>query len=353
LSPQAAFVVSDILADPAARATGFGSGGPLATPYPSSVKTGTSKNFRDNWCVGFTSGHVVAVWAGNFQARPMLRVSGITGAGHLWRQVSDLLAGSRPPAPRRIPPGVSLLAFCPVSGLPAGPDCPNTKTEWVVDSAPSPPRCSHRHFRPGVLEALRAAVPGAGKEAAGMDDALIGGAGTHAAGMDDASIRGAGTRPAAMDAAGPRAAGPGIAAGPEESGGFAPAGRLPGGPAAAGGGAPFVRAAPASQARPAPPGAVGRNLPFGLLSPAVGEVLALDPDLPPAFQRLRAVGQSEPGVDELVFVLNGAEIGRREVSGHQRASAWVELSPGPQTLELQAWSGGRMARSDRVRYTVR
>jgi penicillin-binding protein 1C len=41
----------------------------LATPYRASVKTGTSKDMRDNWAVGFGARHTVAVWVGNFSAR--------------------------------------------------------------------------------------------------------------------------------------------------------------------------------------------------------------------------------------------------------------------------------------------
>ncbi len=50
-----AFVVSDILADPAARALTFGLDSPLVTRGWAAVKTGTSKDMRDNWCIGYTS----------------------------------------------------------------------------------------------------------------------------------------------------------------------------------------------------------------------------------------------------------------------------------------------------------
>ncbi|MDR3134654.1 MAG: penicillin-binding protein 1C, partial [Deltaproteobacteria bacterium] len=135
IDPGAAFIISDILADDPARSTGFGLQGPLATPYRVSVKTGTSKNFRDNWCLGYSDGFVIGVWAGNFQNRPMGKVSGLTGAGHLWRKVADLLAETRPPAPVIVPPGVIATPVCPVSGLPAGPGCPNVRIEYFLEAA--------------------------------------------------------------------------------------------------------------------------------------------------------------------------------------------------------------------------
>lgn len=108
--PAAAFVVSDILADRAARSVTFGLENPLATPFWSAVKTGTSKDMRDNWCVGFSRHYTVGVWVGNFDGRPMRGVSGVTGAAPVWLETMLLLergehAGA--PAP---PPGVERRA---------------------------------------------------------------------------------------------------------------------------------------------------------------------------------------------------------------------------------------------------
>ncbi|MBF0530963.1 MAG: transglycosylase domain-containing protein, partial [Deltaproteobacteria bacterium] len=123
-SAPAAYLVTDILGDDAARATGFGRDSLLALPFPAAAKTGTSKNFRDNWTVGYTSSVVVGVWAGNFDARPMGRVSGITGAGPLWRQVMRLCAAYYPPEPFNRPEGLAELAVCPETGLRATEACP-------------------------------------------------------------------------------------------------------------------------------------------------------------------------------------------------------------------------------------
>jgi penicillin-binding protein 1C len=100
--PAAAFVVADMLADPAARATTFGLDSPLVTRGWAAVKTGTSKDLRDNWCVGFTSRYTVAVWVGNAAGAPMQGVSGVSGAAPVWREVVAYLhtkEPSRAPAP--------------------------------------------------------------------------------------------------------------------------------------------------------------------------------------------------------------------------------------------------------------
>ena len=90
-SPEASFVISDILSDRASRSTTFGLENSLATRYWSAVKTGTSKDMRDNWCVGYTDEFTVGVWVGNASGAPMRDVSGITGAAPTWLNVMNYL----------------------------------------------------------------------------------------------------------------------------------------------------------------------------------------------------------------------------------------------------------------------
>jgi penicillin-binding protein 1C len=100
----ASHVVADILADRGARAPTFGLENALATRVWSAAKTGTSKDMRDNWCVGFTSRYTVGVWVGNFSGAPMHDVSGVTGAAPIWRDVVHRLhrdVASTPPVPPR------------------------------------------------------------------------------------------------------------------------------------------------------------------------------------------------------------------------------------------------------------
>ncbi|MCU0605814.1 MAG: penicillin-binding transpeptidase domain-containing protein, partial [Desulfobacterales bacterium] len=95
-SAQAAFIVSDILADREARAPTFGLENPLATRFWTAVKTGTSKDMRDNWCVGYSQHVTVGVWVGNFSGEPMREVSGVSGAAPIWLDLMNHLHRSRP-----------------------------------------------------------------------------------------------------------------------------------------------------------------------------------------------------------------------------------------------------------------
>ncbi len=90
-STETSFIISSILSDPNARSIGFGWDSPLETPFWTVVKTGTSKDYRDNWCVGYSERYTVGVWTGNFNAEAMNKVSGVSGAGPSWYEIMSHL----------------------------------------------------------------------------------------------------------------------------------------------------------------------------------------------------------------------------------------------------------------------
>lgn len=106
LDPQHVYLITHILADAAARAPAFQSGGPLELPFPCAVKTGTSSDFHDNWCLGFTPEFTVGVWAGNFENRPMKGISGVTGAAPIFHRAMLSLYEQRQPGGFQRPPGL-------------------------------------------------------------------------------------------------------------------------------------------------------------------------------------------------------------------------------------------------------
>lgn len=58
------------------------------------LKTGTSRDFRDSWVIGYTPDFLVGVWLGNADNSPMEEVSGQVGAGKIWSEVMQLLFNS-------------------------------------------------------------------------------------------------------------------------------------------------------------------------------------------------------------------------------------------------------------------
>ncbi len=75
------------LALPEYRRLTFGIDNVLTLPFLAAVKTGTSKDMRDNWCIGWTPDYTVGVWVGNFSGQSMWNVSGVTGAAPIWRKL--------------------------------------------------------------------------------------------------------------------------------------------------------------------------------------------------------------------------------------------------------------------------
>ncbi len=102
----AAFIVGDILSDRTARSVTFGLKNELATNFWAAVKTGTSKDMRDNWCLGYSDRYTVGVWVGNFDGQSMWDVSGVSGAAPVWREVMDYLHRGQPSRAPGAPAGV-------------------------------------------------------------------------------------------------------------------------------------------------------------------------------------------------------------------------------------------------------
>ncbi len=77
-------LIGNILSDSDNRSLAFGLGNALSGNSWWAVKTGTSKDMRDNWCVGYSDRYTVGVWVGNFTGQPMWNVSGVTGAAPIF-----------------------------------------------------------------------------------------------------------------------------------------------------------------------------------------------------------------------------------------------------------------------------
>ncbi|NOG50385.1 MAG: hypothetical protein HND48_13880 [Chloroflexi bacterium] len=134
MDERVAWLITDMLADPAAREPGFGRNSLLNIGRPAAVKTGTTTDFRDNWIVGYTPSLVVGVWVGNPDNRPMREATGLTGAGPIWHTfIRSVLLGTPEESFGPPPPGIVRAPVCIVSGMLPTADCPNTRLEWFID----------------------------------------------------------------------------------------------------------------------------------------------------------------------------------------------------------------------------
>ncbi len=151
-SEEIAFLLGDILRDHAARKPAFGEGSVLDLPFPCAVKTGTTKDFRDNWTVGFTSEYTVGVWVGNFDATAMNKISGVSGAGPIFREIMLALHRDFPPARASRPQALQAISICTSSGMLPNEYCPNQMTELFLPEAPPRERCDWHRILLGHAE---------------------------------------------------------------------------------------------------------------------------------------------------------------------------------------------------------
>ncbi len=140
MDPRAAFIVSDILSDTNARARTFGTDNVLGTRFWTAVKTGTSKDMRDNWALGYSSRYTVGVWVGNADGSSMWDVSGTSGAAPVWASVMRYLhdgqgtRGKLPSVSPTPPAGLAQIRTTYQQGQEAG------RTEWYLSGTAQPAR---------------------------------------------------------------------------------------------------------------------------------------------------------------------------------------------------------------------
>jgi len=161
-SPGAAFIITNILSDGDARVPSFGYRSPFNLPFPCAAKTGTSKDYRDNWTIGYTPRQTVGVWVGNFDGKPMHDVSGITGCGPLFRDIMLLLNAKDPPPPFAEPRGLVRRSICPLSGRLARALCPGRMDEIFISGTEPREVCWTSHGAgagPGLTTASISEAP--------------------------------------------------------------------------------------------------------------------------------------------------------------------------------------------------
>lgn len=124
-------LITDILQDKAARLAEFGENNVLEFPFPVAAKTGTSRNFNDNWTVGFTPQVTIGVWVGNSDGQAMQQVSGISGAGPIFHQVMDVINNHQNKTFNQLTKLVS-TKICLPSGLLPQPLCNHTSDEYFL-----------------------------------------------------------------------------------------------------------------------------------------------------------------------------------------------------------------------------
>jgi penicillin-binding protein 1C len=158
VSSRSAFLISDVLSDQDARAYVFGRGSHLDFPFAVAAKTGTSQAYHDNWAIGYTRTVTVGVWVGNFNRRPLISSSGVTGAGPIFQAVmlaaQEHLRGELPGDADLVTAataeGLDRRTICSLSGLAATDSCPNQAQEYLPRDAHLEPCSWHQRTQEGI-----------------------------------------------------------------------------------------------------------------------------------------------------------------------------------------------------------
>jgi len=149
MTPQEAFLISDILSDNSARELTFGAVNGLQVPrYQVAVKTGTTNDKKDNWVIGWTPNLLSVVWVGNNNNAPMGRIaSGVSGATPIWKRIMVYSLPKRDKKEFSIPDKIINLEVDRISGYLAHNNFPSRSEYFIDGTQPSTPDPIHLNLK--------------------------------------------------------------------------------------------------------------------------------------------------------------------------------------------------------------
>ena len=128
LTPQVAYLITDMLKS----AVQWGTGAAANIGIPQAGKTGTADDYRNAWFIGYTPSFVAAVWVGNDDDSPMNHVVGGSVPARIWAAIMRQAVTRMPQDDWLVPSGIIQATVCGRSGLLAGPDCQDPRTELFL-----------------------------------------------------------------------------------------------------------------------------------------------------------------------------------------------------------------------------
>ncbi|MGC9335333.1 MAG: hypothetical protein ACP5JJ_14355, partial [Anaerolineae bacterium] len=139
ISPQHAYLITDILADNQARAPSFGQNSPLKLSRPAAAKTGTTDDWRDAWTLGYTPDLVAGVWVGNADNTEMKNVSGARGAAPIWHNFMERALADQPARQFARPDGIEEFEISADAGSVPSEACPPDRRRTEIFAAAQGP----------------------------------------------------------------------------------------------------------------------------------------------------------------------------------------------------------------------
>ena len=134
ISPEVAFLITDILSDNEARTPELGPNSALLLKNrPAAAKTGSTNNFHDGWTMGYTPQYVVGVWVGNTDYTEMKNAPGSRTAAPIWNGIMEYLHEDLPVEAFVRPPGLKTAVIDRVSGKLPNQYSPSTRQEVFIE----------------------------------------------------------------------------------------------------------------------------------------------------------------------------------------------------------------------------
>jgi len=137
ISPQLAYLVTNILSDETARWPSLGHPNPLEIGRPAAGKIGSTITGEDTWTVGYTPDLVTAVWIGTEDPNQSGTILPSWSAG-LWHAIIQYATRDQPTEEFSPPPGITELQVCDPSGMLPTEECPNLIDEvFIIGNEPT------------------------------------------------------------------------------------------------------------------------------------------------------------------------------------------------------------------------
>ena len=165
LSPAAAYLLTDILAQPNRPDLPAAYLGSRHLPRIA-WKTGTSYGRRDAWSLGYNRDYTIGVWVGNFSGQGSPALTGADVASPLLFELFNSLAYNSPNNWFAPPATLDFRLVCAETGLVPGEFCPNQLIDYYLPGVSSARRCAHQQSvlisADGTVSYCRACVPASG-----------------------------------------------------------------------------------------------------------------------------------------------------------------------------------------------
>jgi penicillin-binding protein 1A len=147
LSPQTAYIMTNMLQTVVDHGTGFGARR-RGFYRPAGGKTGTTNNNTDNWFMGFVPQITCGVWIGYDDKTKIGEGKGEVGATTalpIWTDFMLAATADMPVKDFPMPPGIYTATICLDSGKLAREDCPRQVTDIFTESTLPKEECTLKH----------------------------------------------------------------------------------------------------------------------------------------------------------------------------------------------------------------